>query len=65
MPSTEILREVEHLHGVCKRLEGLADSAPSITAELLTIAGNVRSAATLLVLLVATKLRDRNGDRSD
>ena len=56
-----ILEEVEHLHGVSGRLEGLADQHPRATEELLTIAGNVRSTATLLALLVATKLHDKDG----
>ena len=51
-----ILDEVETLHGVSGRLEGLADDHPRATGELLTIAGNVRSVATLLAVLVATKL---------
>ena len=56
MPYQPILDEVEHLHGVSTRLEGLADEHPGATKELLTIAGNVRNVATLLSLLVATKL---------
>ena len=65
MPSDAILSEVEHLNGVCERLEQLAERNPRITTELLTIAGNVRSVATLLAVLVATKLHGRDGDRSD
>ena len=56
--------EVEHLHGVSTRLEGLADEHPLATEELLTIAGNVRSVATLLAVLVATKLHGGDGHRS-
>ena len=56
-----ILDEVEHLHGVSGRLEGLADQHPRATEELLSIAGNVRNVATLLAVLVATKLHDREG----
>ena len=33
MPSAAILSEVEHLHGVCTRLEGLAERTPRLTAE--------------------------------
>ena len=51
-----ILDEVEHLHGVSMRLEWLADQHPRATEELLSIAGNVRSVATLLAVLIATKL---------
>ena len=56
MTSTAILSEVEHLNGVSTRLEELAERTPRLTAELLTIAGNVRGAATLLAVLVATRL---------
>jgi len=57
MRNQTILDEVEHLNGVSTRLEGMADQHPRATEELLTIAGNVRSVATLLAVLVATKLR--------
>jgi hypothetical protein len=49
--------EVEQLQGVSGRLEGPADQTPSrATEELLANAGNVRSVATLLAVLIATKL---------
>jgi hypothetical protein len=63
MPSDAILSEVEHLNGVSTRLEGLAERTPRLTTELLTIAGNVRSSATLLAVLVATRLHGTDGDR--
>lgn len=50
------LNEVEHLNGVSTRLEVLAEEHSAATAELLTIAGNVRNISTLLAVLVATKL---------
>ena len=56
MPYQLLLDEVEHLHGVSKRLEGLAEQHTNVTEELLTIAGSVHSTATLLAVLVATKL---------
>jgi len=56
MTNQAILGEVEHLNGVSGRLEGLAEYHSRATQEILTIAGNVRSMATLLALLVATKL---------
>ena len=65
MASDAILSEIEHLHGVCTRLEAPAESTPHLTTALLTIAGNVRSSATLLAVLVATRLRGTNGNRSD
>jgi hypothetical protein len=57
MTTDAILGEVEHLNGVCERLERLAESTPHIT----TIAGNVRNTATLLAVLVATKLTAATG----
>jgi hypothetical protein len=56
MSSDAILSEVEVLNGACLRLEELAEHIPLLTAPLLTIAGNVRSSATLLAVLVATRL---------
>ena len=51
-----ILDEVDQLHNVSTRLEGLADQHPPVMEDLMTIAGNVRSVATILAVLVATKL---------
>ena len=56
-----ILDEVDQLHNVGTRLEGLADQHPLVTEALITIAGNVRSVATLLAFLVATKLHGADG----
>ena len=50
-----ILREVDHLHGVGARLEGLADEHPKMSEGLLGVAGSVRNAATLLAVLATTK----------
>ena len=50
-----VQREVDHLHNVSTRLEGLADEHPPISEALMVIAGNVRSSATVLGVLVATK----------
>jgi hypothetical protein len=55
MPFAAILREVDQLHSVSSRLEGLADQHAPIAEALLTIAGNVRNTATVLALLIATK----------
>jgi len=49
------LREVDQLHSVSTRLEGLADKHAPISEALLTIAGNVRNAATVLAVLVVAK----------
>ena len=50
-----ILREVDHLHSVSTRLEGLAEQHPPISEALATIAGNVRNTATVLAVLVVAK----------
>lgn len=56
-----ILNEVDQLHSVSARLERLAEHHTPVTEQLLTIAGNVRSTATLLAVLVATKLQKLDG----
>lgn len=50
-----ILHEVEQLHQVSKRLDGLAEQHPPVSEALLTIAGSVRNTAAVLAVLVATK----------
>jgi hypothetical protein len=50
-----ILNEVDQLHSVSTRLEGLAEQHTPITEALMTIAGNVRNVATILAVLVATR----------
>jgi hypothetical protein len=50
-----ILHEVEQLHQVSTRLDGLTEQHPPVSKALLTIAGSVRNAAIILELLVATK----------
>jgi len=55
MPLEAILREVEQLHGVSDRLEGLAEQHPPVSDALITIAGSVRNTATVLAVLIATK----------
>jgi hypothetical protein len=59
-----ILDEVDQLHNVSTRLEGLADDNLLISDALMTVAGNVRGSATLLAVLVATKLHTIDGHRS-
>jgi hypothetical protein len=55
MPFAAILREVDQLHLVSTRLEGLAVRHPPISDALTIIAENVRNTATVLAVLVATK----------
>jgi hypothetical protein len=50
-----ILHEVEQLHKVSTRLEGLAEQHPPVSSALLTIAESVRNTATLLAVLAAKK----------
>jgi hypothetical protein len=56
-----ILEEVDQFHNVSERLEGLAEQHPPVLEAFLTIAGNVRSVATVLAVLVATKLQGGDG----
>jgi hypothetical protein len=59
MPSTAILQEAQNLHNVSDRLDSLAEEheEQSVVSEaLLTISGNVRHTATLLEVLVVTKM---------
>ncbi|MFZ0287649.1 MAG: hypothetical protein WBV26_04400 [Candidatus Sulfotelmatobacter sp.] len=55
MPFAAILCEVDQLHAVSTRLEALAEQHAPMSEALMTIAGNVRTAATLLAVLVAAK----------
>ena len=56
-----IMNEVDQLNLAGDRIERLADHHAPVTEALLTIAGNVRSTATVLALLVETKLRGGDG----
>jgi hypothetical protein len=60
-----ILDEVDQLHNVSTRLEGLADKHPPVSDALITIAGNVRSTATVLAVVVATKMQRGDGHTSE
>jgi hypothetical protein len=56
-----ILDEVDQLRNVSARLEGLAEDHPPVSDALIKIAGNVRSSATILAVVVATKLHRLDG----
>jgi hypothetical protein len=56
MVSEAILNEVDQLHNVSTRLEGLAEKHPPVSQALTTIAGSVRNTATILAVLVALKV---------
>ena len=51
-----IMAEVDQLNLAGDRIEALAERHPPVSEALITIAGNVRSTATVLALLVETKL---------
>ena len=59
-----ILDEVEQLHSVSSRLQGLAEEHPTVLDALLTVAESVRGVATILAVLVATKLQHFDGHKS-
>jgi hypothetical protein len=61
MPSDAILHEAQKLHHVSDSLDALADEHPVVSEALITISGNVRQTATLLEVLVATKLGPLTG----
>ncbi len=56
MPTFAILHEVQRLYGVSGRLDALAAEHPIVSEALLSISGSVRNTATLLEVLVATKM---------
>jgi hypothetical protein len=58
MPSHPLLHEAQQLKNVSGRLEQLADQHPTVTNAILSICGAVRTNATMLEVLVATKLVD-------
>jgi hypothetical protein len=55
-PSIAILHEVKQLYNGSDRLDSLAEQHPDVSSALLTISGSVRNTATLLEVLVATKI---------
>jgi hypothetical protein len=63
MHSTAILHEVQQLYNVSDRLDSLADQHPLVSEALITISGSVRNTATLLEVLVATKMGTLSGLR--
>lgn len=56
MPSKAILQEVQTLKDVCKRLEALAEKHAQITESLTAICVTIQSSATILEVLVTTRL---------
>jgi hypothetical protein len=61
MHSNAILHEAQQLHNVSDRLDTLAEQHPLVSEALITISGSVRNTATLLEVLVATKITPLSG----
>jgi hypothetical protein len=61
MPPSAILHEAQQLHNVSDRLDSLADQHPVVSDALSAISGSVRNTATLLEVLVATKMEPFSG----
>jgi hypothetical protein len=56
MHPNAILLEVQQLYNVSDRLDTLWEQHPLVSEALITNSGSVRNTATLLEVLVATKL---------
>ena len=61
MPSNALLYEAKQLHNVSELLDSLSEQHPLVADALLSISGSVRSTATLLEVLVATKMTPLSG----
>jgi hypothetical protein len=61
MPSIAILHEAQQLHNVSDRLDLLAGQHSLFSEALIGISGSVRNTATLLEVLVATKMAPLSG----
>jgi hypothetical protein len=61
MPSNAILHEATQLYNVSDRLDLLAEEHPLVSDALITISGSVRNTATLLEVLVATRMGPLTG----
>ena len=60
MPNA-ILHEIQQLYNVSDHLDSLAEQHPLVSEALITISGSVRNTATLLEVLVATKMARLSG----
>ena len=56
-----ILQEIQQLYNVSDRLDSLAELHPRVSEALITISANVRNTATLLEVVVATKIAPVSG----
>jgi hypothetical protein len=56
-----IVHEVQKLYKVNDRLESLAEQHPVVSEALITISGSVGNTATLLEVMIATKMAPVSG----
>jgi hypothetical protein len=61
MQPSAILHEVQQLYNVSDRLDTLAGNHPLVSEALLGISGSVRNTATLLEVLVVTRIATLSG----
>jgi hypothetical protein len=61
MHAIAILHEVKQLYNVSDRLDSLAGQHPRVSEALTAISESVRNTATLLEVLVATKMAPLSG----
>jgi hypothetical protein len=61
MHPNAILHEIQQLYNVSDRLDLLADQHPLVSDALISISGSVRNTATLLEVLVVTKIAPLSG----
>ena len=53
--------EIQQLYGVSDRLDSLAEKLPLVSEALAGISGSVRNTATLLEVLVVTRIASLSG----
>jgi hypothetical protein len=61
MHPSAILHEVQQLYNVSDRLDTLAEKHPLVSEALVGISGSVRNTATLLEVLVVTRIATLSG----
>jgi hypothetical protein len=61
MHPSAILHEVQELYSVSDRLDSLAEKLPLVSEALAGISGSVRNTATLLEVLVVTRIASLSG----
>ena len=59
----DLLREIDRLRSVSDRIEALADKHPGMEDGLVSVAGNIRSIAT--VLDIFTLIRSKAGEAQE